>query len=85
VFDFYASWCEPCHRVDAFVFPRLTPDVAIRKINVVDWDTPAATQWLSGVAELPYLVIFDKQGRRHAAISGGKLTAIERAIAEARR
>jgi thiol-disulfide isomerase/thioredoxin len=85
VFDFYATWCTPCQKVDAFVYPRLTSDVAIRKINVVDWDTPVAKQWLGSVPELPYLVIYDKQGRRHAAISGGKLRAIDRAIAEARR
>jgi hypothetical protein len=46
---------------------------------------PAATPAVAVPAGADVRVIFDKQGRRHATISGGKLAAIARAITEARR
>lgn len=87
VFDFYAAWCPPCRKVDEHLYPLLAErkDVAIRKINVASWDTPIAERWLGSVPELPYLVIYDKSGRKVKAIAGAKLSDIDRAIAEAGR
>jgi thiol-disulfide isomerase/thioredoxin len=85
LFDFGARWCPPCRKVDEHLFPRLSADVAIRKIDVGAWDTPVAERWLSEVPELPYLIVYDKNGQRRAAISGAKLSEIDRAIQEARR
>ena len=87
VFDFYAAWCPPCRKVDEHLYPLLASrnDVAIRKINVASWDTPIAERWLESVPELPYLVIYDKSGRKVSAIAGAKLSDIDRAIAEAGR
>jgi thiol-disulfide isomerase/thioredoxin len=87
VFDFHAAWCPPCRKVDEHLYPTLAkrPDIAVRKIDVGSWDTPVAQRWLSEVPELPYLVIFDKQGRKVAAIAGAKLEEIDRALAEASR
>jgi thiol-disulfide isomerase/thioredoxin len=85
VFDFYAAWCPPCRKVDEHLYPILSKrtDIAIRKINVASWDTPIAERWLSEVPELPYLVIYDKTGRKVAAIAGAKLPDLDRAIADA--
>jgi len=87
VFDFHAAWCPPCRKVDEHLYPKLAkrPDIAVRKIDVGSWDTPVARRWLGAVAELPYLVIFDKRGRKVAAIAGAKLAEIDRALAEASR
>ena len=87
VFDFYASWCPPCRKVDEHLYPILArrPDVAVRKINVGSWDTPIAERWLGGVPELPYLVIYAKSGQRVGAVSGAKYSEIDRAIEEAGR
>ena len=67
VFDFYAVWCPPC-RVLGPALERLAaahPDrLAIRKVDIVDWTMPVATQ--HGIEELPYLVLFDPQGREAA-------------------
>jgi thiol-disulfide isomerase/thioredoxin len=85
VFDFHAVWCPPCRKVDEHLYPLLASrsDVALRKIDVAAWDTPVAEQWLSEVPELPFILVYDKRGRRVAQISGAKLNEIDRAIAEA--
>ena len=65
VFDFYAPWCPPC-RVIGPALERLAerrPDaVALRKIDIVDWTMPVATQ--HRIESLPYLVLYDREGRR---------------------
>jgi len=52
---------------------------------VGSWDSPVAERWLGNVAELPYLIIFDKRGRRVRAIAGAQLADIDSALAEASR
>jgi thiol-disulfide isomerase/thioredoxin len=87
VFDFYAAWCPPCRKVDEHLFPKLSSrdDIAIRKLDVGSWETPLAERWLADVPELPFLVIYDKKGRRVTEISGAQLDALDRAIEEASR
>jgi len=87
IFDFYAAWCPPCRKVDEHLYPMLDKrsDIAIRKINVGSWDTPVAERWLEDVPELPYLIIYGKNGQRIGAIAGAQLADIDRAIAEASR
>jgi thioredoxin-like negative regulator of GroEL len=67
VFDFYAVWCPPC-RVLGPALERLAashPDrLAIRKVDIVDWTMPVAAQ--HGIQELPFLVLYDPQGREAA-------------------
>ncbi len=52
VFDFYAVWCAPCRKIDAHVFALLGKrgDLAVRKLNVVSWDTPLAARYLKDVS-----------------------------------
>jgi thiol-disulfide isomerase/thioredoxin len=85
VFDFGAAWCPPCRKVDEHLYPQLDELVAIRKIDVGSWDTPIAERWLGKVPELPYLVVYDRQGRRRGAISGAKLEELDELIREAKR
>jgi thiol-disulfide isomerase/thioredoxin len=87
VFDFYAAWCTPCRKVDAHLYPILErrQDIAVRKINVGSWDTPIAERYLAQVPELPFLVVYGKDGRRVGTISGAELEELDRTIAEASR
>jgi thiol-disulfide isomerase/thioredoxin len=87
VFDFHAAWCPPCRKVDEHLYPIAAKrtDIAVRKINIGSWDTPVAERWLKEVPELPYLVIYDKQGRRVATIAGAQLGKLDQALAEASR
>ena len=51
LFDFYADWCAPCRKIDAHVFTLMQKrdDIALRKINVVSWETPVAKRYLAAV------------------------------------
>jgi thiol-disulfide isomerase/thioredoxin len=74
IFDFWAPWCAPCKVLDrelVAIARRHPGRIAIRKINVVDWDSAAARRYLIPARHsLPYLVVEDADGRvlldRHA-------------------
>jgi thiol-disulfide isomerase/thioredoxin len=87
VFDFYAGWCPPCRKVDEHLYPQLAKrsDIAIRKVNVGNWESATSQRWLADVPELPHLIVFDKRGKKVRAISGAQLADIDAAIAEASR
>jgi thiol-disulfide isomerase/thioredoxin len=63
IFDYYADWCPPCRVLD----PQLRrlaadrPDVAIRKVDIVDWTTAVVKQ--RRITDLPYLEIYDPEGQ----------------------
>jgi len=67
LYDFYADWCPPCRALD----PQLRElaaghdDIAIRKIDIVDWSTPVVAQ--HRLQALPYMVLFGPDGTRLAA------------------
>lgn len=85
VVDFYADWCGPCRQVDRHMKDVLAarPDVALRKVNIVDWDTPVAKRHLKGVSGIPYLVVFDAAGKKVGTIHGLRLDKLDAAIAKA--
>jgi len=67
VFDFYAVWCPPCRALSPALeklAARNPGTLAIRKVDIVDWTMPVAEQ--HGIEELPFLVLFDKDGKRVA-------------------
>jgi thiol-disulfide isomerase/thioredoxin len=64
VYDFWATWCEPCGVVDhelAEIARRHPNDLAVRKVNVVDVDSPASKKYLDGYT-LPHLKVFGRDG-----------------------
>ncbi len=65
VFDFWAPWCLPCKDLDNRLMDLLRrfPDLAVRKVNVVDWDTPIARHYLTDVVSLPYVKVYGTDGR----------------------
>jgi thiol-disulfide isomerase/thioredoxin len=87
LFDFYAIWCGPCRKIDAHLFPMLgrRGDLAVRKLNMVSWETPIAERYLKNIPSLPYVVVYGKDGKKVRAVSGLDLAALDRAIAEASR
>jgi thiol-disulfide isomerase/thioredoxin len=86
VFDFYAVWCEPCREVDEHMKKVLAEhdDIALRKLDIVDWDSELAKQHMKSVAGLPYVLVYGRDGKQVAAISGLELEQLDAAIAKAR-
>jgi thiol-disulfide isomerase/thioredoxin len=84
VFDFYADWCAPCRKLDEHVYRLLQQrgDIALRKLNIVSWETPVAKRYLSGVSTLPHLVIHGKDARLVRTLTGLDLPALDQAISE---
>jgi len=87
VMDFSATWCGPCRKVDEHMVKVLgaRQDVAYRRLDVGDWDTPLAKRWLASVPQLPYLIVYDKRGEAVDKISGLDLARLDRALATAAR
>lgn len=82
VIDFGATWCAPCREVDKRMKRILAArsDVALRKIDVVDWDSPVARQHLRQVDALPYLIVYSPSGKRVAVVAGQKFDELEAAL-----
>lgn len=82
IFDFSAKWCEPCRELDEHILSILEvrKDVAYRKLDVGDWDTPLGKHYMTGVGQLPYVIVYDKAGKKVDAISGLDKKRLEAAI-----
>jgi len=82
VFDFGAIWCEPCRVLDEHMLQVVEQrdDVAYRKLDVGDWDTPLAKRYLTGVPKLPYVIVYGKKGDVVGQIVGLDLKGIDAAI-----
>jgi thiol-disulfide isomerase/thioredoxin len=83
IFDVYADWCAPCRLVDDHLRKVVAgrPDVAVRKLNVVDFDSPLGLELGDAIQGLPYLVVYDPAGKR-TVIEGLNTAKIDRAIAK---
>lgn len=85
VFDFWAPWCDACHALDARLRTLAAEDgrVALRRVNIVDFDSPIARQELSGVSVLPHVRLLRPDGTVAFEASGTPeelLAQIERAL-----
>jgi thiol-disulfide isomerase/thioredoxin len=82
VVDFSAIWCEPCRKLDEHMAKILggRSDVAYRKLDVGDWDTPLAKRYLRSVAALPYVIVYGTKGAKVREIAGLDLNRVNEAI-----
>jgi copper chaperone CopZ len=81
VFDVYAEWCGPCRFVDARLreIVAARTDVAVRKLNVVDFDTPLARELGPRLEALPYVIVLDPAGKR-TDIVGADFGKLDKAL-----
>src|SRR4029079_11877345 len=82
VVDFSATWCGPCRQINEHMAGLLgsRKDVAYRKLEIGDWDTPLARHYLKNVPQLPYVIVYDAAGAKVTAISGVDLQGLDAAI-----
>ena len=79
VFDVYADWCGPCRDVDKKLREIVSKreDVAVRKLNVVDFDSPLAKDL--NIEMLPHVVVYTPEGKK-TEIRGAQLDKIDKAL-----
>jgi thiol-disulfide isomerase/thioredoxin len=82
VFDVYADWCGPCRIVDAHLREIVSrrSDVAVRKLNVVDFESPLAVELGPFLNELPTVVVFSPEGKRTNVKGAADLAKIDKAL-----
>ena len=86
IYDFYADWCANCRIFDTHIgeYAALHPNrIAYRKINIVDWESPVALQFLREIDQLPYGIVFIPNGKRFHDISGLDRVALFKLLDEA--
>ena len=74
VIDFWAEWCKPCKVIGKFLdeIAKDHPHLAVRKVELIDFDSPVAKEHLKGVPALPVVRIYDEKGRRVVNLVGAK-------------
>ncbi len=79
VVELGARWCAPCRDLDAHVLGLLVVrgDLAYRKLEIGDWDTPLARHYLPRGASLPYVIVLDGSGARLGTLSGLQLDRLD--------
>lgn len=80
IFDYYADWCGPCLLLARDLEQLLASrsDVAVRKIDIVTWQSDAARQAtrefkLKGI---PYVRVYGPRGRFLGAVPGNDVDKI---------
>ena len=88
IIDFYADWCGPCRVLETRLEHLMAggkKNIAIRRVNIGKWDNEAAkqvTREFHGEA-LPYIRLYDKNGRFVTAVTGGMWDEVLAGIAKA--
>lgn len=88
IFDYYADWCGPClllaRDLEQLMLAR--PDVAVRKIDIVDWKSEAARQATREfrMPGLPYVRVYDPAGELMGEVSGNDIARIRALLPEPR-
>ncbi len=85
IFYFHAEWCGPCRlygpRLERLV--QAYPErLALRKVDVVDWDTPVARQLGKRyrMPGLPFTLVFDERGKLVGQVTGNDVERLKQLL-----
>ena len=84
VVDFYADWCPACRQLSPSLeqLARTDPEIALRKIDNVNWKTAVARQY--HVGSIPQVNIYNRAGRLVGTVVGTDIGDIKRYVAQAK-
>ena len=84
VVDFYADWCGPCRQLSPHLeqMARSDPDIALRKIDIVNWKMPVAQQF--NIHSIPQVNVYDRSGRLVGTVFGVDLEKVKSYVAQAK-
>ena len=84
VVDFYADWCGPCRRLTPSLeqMAMSDPQVALRKIDIVNWRTPVAQQF--NIHSVPQVNVYNRGGRLVGTVVGADIDEIKRYVTQAK-
>lgn len=84
IVDFYADWCGPCRMISPALekMANTDPEVALRKIDIVNWTTPVAKQY--NVHSIPQVNVYGRSGKLVGTVKGVDAAQVERYVAQAK-
>jgi thioredoxin 1 len=84
VVDFYADWCGPCRRISPSLeqMARSDPEIALRKIDIVNWRTAVAQQF--NIYSIPQVKVYDRSGRLVGTVSGVDFEKVKSYVTQAK-
>ena len=84
VVDFYADWCGPCRQLSPNLEQMATsdPEIALRKIDIVNWRTPVAQQF--NIHSIPHVNVYNRGGSLVGTVNGFDIATIKRCVAQAK-
>ena len=84
VVDFYADWCGPCRQLSPRLeqMARSDPDIALRKIDIVNWRTAVAQQF--NIHSIPQVNVYDRNGRLVGTVVGVDFDKVKSCVAQAK-
>ena len=84
VIDFYADWCGPCRQFAPSLeeMARNDPEIALRKIDIVNWKTAVAQQF--NIHSIPQVNVYDRSGRLVGTVLGVDFETVKSYVARAK-
>jgi thiol-disulfide isomerase/thioredoxin len=84
VVDFYADWCGPCKQLSPSLeqMARTDPEIALRKIDIVNWKTAVAKQY--NIHSVPHVKVYNRGGHLIGTVVGADVDKVKSYVAQAK-